>query len=120
MFHEAYHVAEQAVLTNEEKAAITKSIPNAEDRANKYAEWVEARKHGRGTAWGKLFQKIKDFAAKMKIIFTRTENVHDVFQKIELGRVWERPENSDGSQPRSYSMYAKRKLKEDMQSFAKK
>ena len=120
VFHEAYHVAEQAVLTNEEKAAITKSIPNAEDRANKYAEWVEARKHGRGTAWGKLFQKIKDFAAKMKIIFTRTENVHDVFQKIELGRVWERPENSDGSQPRSYSMYAKRKLKEDMQSFAKK
>ena len=119
-FHEAYHVAEQVVLTNKEKAAITQSIPNAEERANKYAEWVEARKHGRGTAWGKLFQKIKDFAAKMKIIFTRTENVHDVFRKIEFGGVWERQENSDGNQPRSYSMYAKRKLKEDMQSFAKK
>ena len=119
-FHEAYHLAEQAVLTNKEKAAITKAIPNAEERADKYAEWVAARKQGRGTAWGKLFQKIKDFAAKMRRIFTRTEKVHDVFREIEFGRVWERQENIDGNQSGSYSMYAKRKLKEDMQTFAKK
>lgn len=89
-FHEAYHIAEGAVLTDREKAAIKKAIPDAEKRADKYAEWVEARKHGRGTAWGKLFQKIKDFAAKMKRIFTRTETVNDIFRQIESGKVWER------------------------------
>lgn len=89
-FHEAYHIAEKSVLTDKEKAAITKAIPDAEKRADKYAEWVEARKHGRGTAWGKLFQKIKDFAAKMKRILTRTETVNDIFRQIESGKVWER------------------------------
>lgn len=89
-FHEAYHLAEGAVLTDREKTAIKKAIPDAEKRADKYAEWVEARKHGRGTAWGKLFQKIKDFATKMKKIFTGAETVNDVFRKIESGEVWER------------------------------
>lgn len=89
-FHEAYHLAEGAVLTDREKAAIKKAIPDAEKRADKYAEWVEARKHGRGTAWGKLFQKIKDFAAKMKKIFTGAETVNDIFRQIESGKVWER------------------------------
>lgn len=93
-FHEAYHLAEGAVLTDREKAAIKKAIPDAEKRADKYAEWVEARKRGRGTAWGKLFQKIKNFAAKMRKIFTGAENVHDVFRKIESGEVWERSANN--------------------------
>lgn len=89
-FHEAYHLAEGAVLTDREKAAIKKAIPDAEKRADKYAEWVEARKHGRGTAWGKLFQKIKDFAAKMRKIFTGAETVNDIFRRIESGKVWGR------------------------------
>lgn len=89
-FHEAYHLAEGAVLTDREKSAIKKAIPDAEKRADKYAEWVEARKRGRGTAWGKLFQKIKDFAMKMKKIFTGAETVNDVFRQIESGEVWER------------------------------
>ncbi|WP_337803086.1 LPD38 domain-containing protein [Megasphaera sp.] len=99
-FHEAYHLAEGAVLTDREKAAIKKAIPDAEKRADKYAEWVEARKHGRGTAWGKLFQKIKDFAMKMKKIFTGAETVNDVFRQIESGEVWERQSNSKDNQAR--------------------
>lgn len=99
-FHEAYHIAEKSVLTDKEKAAITKAIPDAEQRADKYAEWVEARKHGRGTAWGKLFQKIKDFAMKMKKIFTGAETVNDVFRQIESGEVWERKANSKDNQAR--------------------
>lgn len=118
-FHEAYHLAEGAVLTDREKTAIKKAIPDAEKRADKYAEWVEARKRGRGTAWGKLFQKIKDFAAKMRKIFTGVETVNDVFRQIESGEVWERGANNS-NQRGSYSVYAKRKLKEDMQAFAKK
>lgn len=99
-FHEAYHLAEGAVLTDREKTDIKKAIPDAEKRADKYAEWVEARKHGRGTAWGKLFQKIKDFAMKMKVIFTGAETVNDVFRKIESGEVWERKANSKDNQTR--------------------
>lgn len=118
-FHEAYHLAEGAVLTDREKAAIKKAIPDAEKRADKYAEWVEARKHGRGTAWGKLFQKIKDFSAKMRKIFTGAETVNDIFRQIESGKVWERSANNS-NQRGSHSVYAKRKLKEDMQAFAKK
>lgn len=100
-FHEAYHLAEGAVLTDREKAAIKKAIPDAEKRADKYAEWVEARKHGRGTAWGKLFQKIKDFAAKMKKIFTGAETVNDIFRQIESGKVWER--DARGNNERRYA-----------------
>lgn len=103
-FHEAYHLAEGAVLTDREKTAIKKAIPDAEKRADKYAEWVEARKHGRGTAWGKLFQKIKDFAMKMKKIFTGVETVNDVFRQIESGEVWERKANSKDNQAR-YSIH---------------
>ena len=104
-FHEAYHLAEGAVLTDREKTAIKKAIPDAEKRADKYAEWVEARKHGRGTAWGKLFQKIKDFAAKMKKIFTGTETVNNIFRQIESGRVWERNVREQGTKQSNQPLY---------------
>lgn len=104
-FHEAYHLAEGAVLTDREKTAIKKAIPDVEKRADKYAEWVEARKHGRGTAWGKLFQKIKDFAAKMKKIFTGTETVNNIFRQIESGRVWERNVREQGTKQSNQPLY---------------
>lgn len=116
-FHEAYHLAEGAVLTDREKAAIKKAIPDAEKRADKYAEWVEARKHGRGTAWGKLFQKINDFAAKMRRIFTGVETVHDVFRQIESGEVWERGVNKQKAERFSQPLY---KLKHIVGSFTDK
>lgn len=89
-YHEVYHVAEDTVLNDREKAALRKKYPNEEMRADKYAEWVEARKNGKGTLFGKLFRKIQDFAKKMQVILTRTENVHNVFRKIESGEVWSR------------------------------
>lgn len=120
-FHEAYHLAEGAVLTDREKAAIKKAIPDAEKRADKYAEWVEARKHGRGTAWGKLFQKIKDFAAKMKKIFTGTETVNNIFRQIESGRVWEREVNEQNTNNiNGEKYYSIRKQDEKISRDAKK
>lgn len=117
-FHEAYHIAEDATLTDREKAAIKKAIPDAEDRADKCAEWVEARKHGRGTAWGKLFQKIKDFAMKMKTIITGAENVHNVFRKIESGEVWERQAQLSNSEATSVrGKEAAQQLKEDIKQW---
>ena len=120
-FHEAYHLAEGAVLTDREKEAIKKAIPDAEKRADKYAEWVEARKHGRGTAWGKLFQKIKDFAVKMRKIFTGVETVNDIFRQIESGKVWEREVNEQNTNNiNGEKYYSIRKQDEKISRDAKK
>lgn len=120
-FHEAYHLAEGAVLTDREKAAIKKAIPDAEKRADKYAEWVESRKHGLGTAWGKLFQKIKDFAAKMRKIFTGVETVNDIFRQIESGRVWKREVNEQNTNNiNGEKYYSIRKQDEKISRDAKK
>lgn len=89
-FQEAFHVAHDMVLTDKEKALLDTHIGDEEAQADHYAAWVEARKKGRGTAWGKLWQKIQDFARKMQAILTRTENVHNVLRKIESGDVWSR------------------------------
>lgn len=118
-YHEVYHAAEDAVLTDKEKAAITKAIPDAEKRADQYAKWVEARKRGRGTAWGKLFQKIKDFAKKVQAILTRTENAHHVFRKVESGEVWTRERKDSQSANAKLAKTARQKLKEDAQRFSK-
>lgn len=117
-YHEVYHVAEDAVLNDKEKSALRKKYPNEEMRADKCAEWVEARKHGKGTLFGKLFRKIQDFAKKMQAILTRTENVHNVFRKIESGEVWNRKaENSEAANAK-LAKAARQKLQEDVQIFS--
>ena len=118
-YHEVYHVAEDTVLNDKEKAALRKKYPNEEMRADKYAEWVEARKHGKGTLFGKLFRKIQDFAKKMQAILTRTENVHNVFRKIESGEVWNRKAEESEAANAKLAKAARQKLQEDMQAFSK-
>lgn len=118
-YHEVYHVAEDTVLNDKEKAALRKKYPNEEMRADKYAEWVEARKHGKGTLFGKLFRKIQDFAKKMQAILTRTENVHNVFRKIESGEVWNRKAEKSEAANAKLAKAARQKLQEDMQAFSK-
>ena len=118
-YHEVYHVAEDAVLNDKEKAALRKKYPNEEMRADKYAEWVEARKHGKGTLFGKLFRKIQDFAKKMQAILTRTENVHNVFRKIESGEVWNRKASESNLSKYNLGIIAKERLEEDKKSWNK-
>lgn len=118
-YHEVYHVAEDAVLNDKEKAALRKKYPNEEIRADKCAEWVEARKHGKGTLFGKLFRKIQDFAKKMQAILTRTENVHNVFRKIESGEVWNRKASESNLSKYNLGIIAKERLEEDKKSWNK-
>lgn len=118
-YHEVYHVAEDAVLNDKEKAALRKKYPNEEMRADKCAEWVEARKHGQGTLFGKLFRKIQDFAKKMQAILTRTENVHNVFRKIESGEVWNRKASESNLSKYNLGIIAKERLEEDKKSWNK-
>lgn len=90
-FHEAFHVVRSMALTDKEKAALDKYYKGDEERqANAYAEWIEARRNGHGTLFGKLWRKVQDAVKKLQSILTRTENVHTILRKIETGEVWNR------------------------------
>ena len=90
-FHEAFHVARSMALTDKEKAALDKYYRGDEEKqANAYAEWIEARRNGHGTLFGKLWHKVQDMAKKIQSLFTGVENVHNVFRKMESGEVWSR------------------------------
>ena len=110
VFHESYHVAHNLVLTPKEKAAMEKHFaPIAKEQgravtevmADAYRDWQLARKQHKGTLFGKLFQKIQDFANKVLAILTGTENVHNVMRKIAQGEVW----NRDAQRGRSTTDY---------------
>lgn len=90
-FHEAFHVARSMALTDKEKAALDKYYKGDEEKqANAYAEWIEARRNGHGTLFGKLWHKVQDMAKKIQSLFTGVENVHNVFRNIENGVIWKR------------------------------
>lgn len=90
-FHEAFHVARSMALTDKEKAALDKYYKGDEEKqANAYAEWIEARRNGHGTLFGKLWHKVQDMVKKIQSLFTGVENVHNVFRKMESGEIWSR------------------------------
>ena len=90
-FHEAFHVVRSMMLTDKEKAALDKYYKGDEEKqADAYAAWVEARRNGHGTLFGKLWRKVQDAVKKLQAILTRTENVHTILRKIETGEVWNR------------------------------
>ncbi len=88
-FHEAFHVVRSMALTDKEKAALDKYYKGDEEKqADAYAAWVEARRNGHGTLFGKLWRKVQDVARKIQSLFTGVENVHRIFEKMESGEVW--------------------------------
>lgn len=105
-FHEAFHTVMDWVLNAKEKAALSKYYgPKAKEQgksldevlADAYKEWQQARKQKRGTLFGKLWQKLKDFARKAQAILTGTENVHNIFRQIETGDVWTRSARNEAT-----------------------
>ena len=98
-YHEILHAVMDLALTAKEKRALIKdAMKEAKETgkdveeviAERYRKWVLARKRGQGTAWGKLFKKMQDFYYKLKALFTRIENAHNVMRKIESREVWTR------------------------------
>lgn len=98
-FHEAFHTIWDWVLTDKEKEAMlkhftpiaeAKGIDVEEAMADGYRDWLLARLQHKGTLFGKLFQKIKDFANAALRVLTGAENVHNIYQQIEEGKVWNR------------------------------
>ena len=118
-FHEAFHLAYDMVLNDKENAAIKKAYEREgkggksfdEWTADEYARWKQERLAGRGTSLGKLWQKITDFARKMKALFAG-DTMQDVFRKVEQGEVWKR-EAQKGTGEVHHSVERANKLDQD-------
>lgn len=119
-YHESLHMAMDLALTSQEKKALTdhytkeaqeKGMDIEETIANGYAEWRVARENGKGTLYGKLFQKMRDFWHRLEAVFMGIENAHNVMRKIENGEVWER-EARDGSNGRKYAAVTNNQITE--------
>lgn len=89
--HEALHYARTHGLTGRENAALERAFKgNEEAMAEAYRKWrIKWKELKEDSDWGKLWRKVKDFAAKVAD-FLGFETEHDVFRKIESGEVWER------------------------------
>lgn len=104
-FHETLHAAMDLCLTGKEKAALYKSFARKaresgrnidEEIADAYKDWAIKRQQGKGSMFGKLFQKAKDFLNKLYTMFVEAENKGNIFRKLESGRAWENNGNVTG------------------------
>ncbi|MGE1061180.1 LPD5 domain-containing protein [Megasphaera paucivorans] len=101
VYHEAFHAAWDMALTRREKDAMLNHYdPIAKkqgvnvnevmaDAFSKYAGMAKPQ-----GIFGKLYHKLIDFANKIKVVLTGTENVHNVMRKIKTNEVWK----SEGEQ----------------------
>ena len=98
-FHETFHTVWNWVLTEKEKAAMLKhftpiaeklGIDVEEAMADGYRDWLLARQQHKGTIFGKLYQKVLDFVNGALKVLTGAESVHNIYQQIAEGKVWNR------------------------------
>lgn len=101
-YHEAFHVARAIGLTAKEKKVLDAKIGNEEKQADNYAKWVQKRQSGRGTMFGKLWQKVHDVARKIQAMFMEVENVHNIMAKIESGDIYNRDETTSKTNKTNY------------------
>ena len=103
-YHEVLHAAYDLCLTEKEKAALHRAFDKEakaqgrdvyEVMADQYRDWMLARQQGRGTRFGKLWQKVKDMAAALLRVLRRADHASDVFRRVESGKVWERSLDAD-------------------------
>lgn len=108
-FHEAMHAAIDLALTEKEANALRKYYQNKakeqkrnvdEVIADAYRDWVLARQQKRGTAFGKLWQKIKDFCVRIRSLFDNGAEVQRIMQDVESGKVYERGANNGNGMKR--------------------
>lgn len=108
-YHEAFHAVYDMCLTDKEKAALHKAYDKEakaqgrdvyEVMADKYRDWMIAKQKGQHTLYGKLWQKVKDAAARLARIVRGADDAGDVFRKVASGEAWERPYNEVESDTR--------------------
>lgn len=92
VYHEAFHVAKMMGLSDKEIKALERAFgTNEEVQANAYSDWVLGKSEiPKSSLFKRIWNKIKDVAAKLGIISERTPSVQEVFSKIKSGEVIER------------------------------
>lgn len=99
-YHEVLHAVYDLCLTEKEKAALHRAFDKEakaqgrdvyEVMADQYRDWMLARQQGRGTRFGKLWQKVKDMAAALLRVLRGADHASDVFRRVESGKVWMHP-----------------------------
>ena len=118
-YHEVMHAAIDLALNLKEVDALIKHFAKKSQESGKileeaiadgYAEWVQARKRGSGTMFGKLFNKMRDMYYQLKAVFTGIENAENVMRRLESGESWtQRSDRSSGDTTR-YSASESKKL----------
>lgn len=110
-FHEAMHAAIDLALTEKEANALRNFYQDKAKEQNRnvdeviadaYRDWVLARQQKRGTAFGKLWQKIKDFCVRIRALFDNGAEVKRIMQDVESGKVYERGTNNSNIKKRVY------------------
>ena len=110
-YHEVLHAVYDLCLTEKEKAALHRAFDKEakaqgrdvyEVMADQYRDWMLARQQGRGTRFGKLWQKVKDMAAALLRVLRGADHASDVFRKVESGAVWKRATDA-GKTQKKYS-----------------
>ncbi|MGN8831191.1 MuF-C-terminal domain-containing protein [Selenomonas montiformis] len=110
-YHEVLHAVYDLCLTEKEKAALHRAFDKEakaqgrdvyEAMADQYRDWMLARQQGRGTRFGKLWQKVKDMAAALLRVLRGADHASDVFRKVESGEVWKRATDA-GKTQKKYS-----------------
>ena len=110
-YHEVLHAVYDLCLTEKEKVALHRAFDKEakaqgrdvyEVMADQYRDWMLARQQGRGTRFGKLWQKVKDMAAALLRVLRGADHASDVFRKVESGAVWKRATDA-GKTQKKYS-----------------
>lgn len=93
--HEIMELAQKLALNTTEKQALNKAIPNKEKQCDEYREWQKLRLQGKGSRFGKLWQKIQNLADQVKALCGSVEakrkiEMEQVFERVASGEVWNR------------------------------
>lgn len=97
-YHEVTHALIDLVLTPKQKQLVFDALKPLAEQSGKdleefvcdyVADWRLKRKNAK--LFGKLWNKLVDFARQLQAWFTQTENLHNLLRKIDSGEIWQQP-----------------------------
>lgn len=96
--HEVMEFALQVALNGKQKHDLEAKYKSKEAQCDAYRDWQKMNKQGKGTAFGKLWRMVQNFADQVKALFGSVEaaqriidrKAKQVFENVASGEVWNR------------------------------
>lgn len=96
--HEVMEFALQVALNGKQKRDLEAKYKSKEAQCDAYRDWQKMNKQGKGTAFGKLWRMVQNFADQVKALFGSVEaaqriidrKAEQVFENVASGEVWNR------------------------------